>query len=590
MKANELFKVLNIDLKKRNFWVDDRTELFQEYLGGAGVGIQLLKEECPKDADPLGESNPIILSIGLFNGIYPLGSKMVAMFKSPLTGNLGETHSGGRCAVSLRMVGYGAVVIKGKSDIPIYLVINNEGVKFRDASALWGLNNSLTVGRIIREVEGDLGVRSIMRIGKAGEKLVRYADVMTETYRHFGRLGLGAVFGSKMLKAIQISGRNSFSFKSPKIYREFYDGLFKQFTTSPVMKKYHELGTAMNVLSLNQSKALPTKNLLVEKFEGAEALSGESLVKNYLGKRIACAHCPVACVHIANLRDPYENEPYFFKTKPIGYDYELIYSVGSMLDIRSPEGFLKLVDKIEALGVDVMSMGVCLAWATEAMEKGLITKTDTQGIELKWGDANAYLKAIEQTITQSNDFFKTLAQGTRVASKKYGGEEFALNFGGNEMPGYHTGMAGHLGFLVSARHSHLDGAGYSMDIKNAALNKKVNPVETAKYLFEEESWRQILSSLVVCYFARNIYTPETVVKGLEVLDIKFSAEQLKSLGEKILREKNAFKIREGFSFSPDYLKIPKRILEAETIGGKIKEADILEGIKKFQELLNLPTN
>lgn len=585
MKANELSKVLHVDLNKKNFWVEERSDLFQEYLGGAGVGIQLLKEECPKDANPLGENNPIILSVGLFNGIFPLGSKMVAMFKSPLTGNLGETHAGGRCGVSLRMVGLGAVIIKGKSDIPIYLVINNDGVKFRDASALWGLNNSLTVGRIIREVEGDLGVRTIMRIGKAGEKLVRYANVMTETYRHFGRLGLGAVFGSKLLKAIQISGKNSFSFKSPKAYRDFYDGLFKQFTTSPLMKKYHEIGTAMNVLSLNQSKSLPTKNLLLNRFEGAENLSGEALVKNYLGKRVACAHCPVACIHIANLRDPYENEPYFYKTKPIGYDYELIYSVGSMLDIRSPESFLKLVDKIEALGVDVMSMGVCLAWATEAMEKGLITKADTGGLELKWGDANSYLKAIEQTVSQPNDFFKTLGQGTRVASKKYGGEEFALNFGGNEMPGYHTGMAGHLGFLVSARHSHLDGAGYSLDIKNAALNKAPNPTEAAKYLFEEESWRQILSSLVVCYFARNIYTPELVVKGLEILEIQRSADQLKKLGEKILREKNAFKIREGFSFNKEFLSIPKRILETESALGFVKEDDIREGIKVFKELL-----
>ncbi|MDD1766810.1 MAG: hypothetical protein LUQ00_02710, partial [Candidatus Methanomethyliaceae archaeon] len=357
--------MLYIDLSRRRHWTEQRPELFEEFLGGTGVGIKLLSEECPPGADPLGPDNPIVFSIGYFDGVFPLGSKAIAMFKSPLTGNLGESHAGGRFAVAQRMAGYGAIVIKGRSEGPVYLVITNDDVKIRDASTLWEISSS-AVGRIIRENEAGAGLRSIVRIGKAGERLVSYAGVVTETYRHFGRLGLGTVFGSKRLKALMISGRDSLTFKNPRLYRELYDELFKTVTKSALMKKYHELGTPMNVLPLNATKTLPTKNLQSAQFEGAETLSGEAILEKYLGRRTACAHCPVSCIHIAALRVPYESEPYFYKTKMISYDYEPIYALGAMLDIRSVEGFLKLMDVVEELGLDAMSTGVVLSWATEA--------------------------------------------------------------------------------------------------------------------------------------------------------------------------------------------------------------------------------
>jgi aldehyde:ferredoxin oxidoreductase len=584
--ANDFSKVLYIDLKRRSSIVKDRKDIFDKYLGGSGVAIQLLKEECPQGADPLGEDNPIILATGLFNAVYPLGSKMVAMFKSPLTGNLGESHAGGRSGVALRMAGYGAIVIKGKSDMPVYLYVDNSGVKIKDASALWGLSNSYTVGRILREAEPGLGNRAIMRIGKAGEMMVRYASIMTETFRHFGRLGLGAVFGSKLLKAIIIAGKDSFTLPNTKSYRELYDDLYKQFTTSPLMKKYHDIGTPVNVLHLQEMKSIPTKNLQLTQFEGAEELSGESLVKNFLGRRAACTHCPVSCIHIANLRESYENDPYFFKTKPICYDYEPIFSLAAMLDIRKPEPFLKLMDEIEKVGVDVMSMGVILAWATEAFDTKLITTADTDGLELKWGDATTYIKAVHKTLEQKNPFYQALAKGSAVAAKKYGGVEFAMNYGGNEMPGYHTGLAASLGFLVGARHSHLDGAGYSLDLKLAAKKQMATPEAAAKYLYEEESWRQILSSLVVCFFARNIYSPELTSKCLSVIGREITPDELKKIGAQILKAKNDFKIREGFSFAPEKLLIPKRIFETPVNAGLIKEEDMRKGVELFVAMVN----
>jgi aldehyde:ferredoxin oxidoreductase len=255
MDAGTLSKILYVDLGRKRSWVEEKPQLFEDTLGGTGVGIRLLLEECPQGANPLGPENPIIFSIGYLNAIFPLGSKTVAMFKSPLTGNLGESHGGGRSSVAQRMAGYGAMVIRGKSDAPVYLVIDSERVKIKDASSLWGMNSSSTVGRIIRENEVGAGSRAIMRIGKAGERLISYACVITETYRHFGRLGLGAVFGSKRLKAIMISGRASLSLKDPRLYREVYDDIFNTVTKSPLMKKYHELGTPMNVLSLNMANS-----------------------------------------------------------------------------------------------------------------------------------------------------------------------------------------------------------------------------------------------------------------------------------------------------------------------------------------------
>src|SRR5512136_2678984 len=463
-----LARVLYIDLSRRSFSTKPRPDLFEAGLGGTGAAIRLLEEECAPGTDPLGPGNPIVLTVGPLTGLYPLASKTVAMFKSPHTGNLGESHAGGRSAVAIRMAGYGAIVIRGASTTPVYLSVESEHIHFRDASALWGTHSAETTGSVLLERESGAGVRSIMRIGRAGERGVTYASVITETYRHFGRLGLGTVFGSKRLKGLVISGQRSLPVADRRAYRALYDDLFKAATQSSLMKKYHELGTAMNVLPLNALGALPTRNLQGGHFEGAEAVSGERLAAEYLGRRVACAHCPVACIHLAAVRFPYPKEPYFYKTSMIGYDHEPIFAVGSMLGGTDVKGMFQLIDEAEVQGLDVMSMGVSLAWATEALQQGLISTKETDGLALAWGDYPVYIAAVEKIVNQPNEFYRALARGADHAAAIYGGADFALTFGGNEMPGYHTGPACHLGWLTGARHSHLDSAGYSLDQKAAA--------------------------------------------------------------------------------------------------------------------------
>jgi len=577
LENDALSRILYIDLTRRRSWVEDRPELFESGLGGTGVGIQLLNEECPKGADPLGVENPIIFAVGPLTGLFPMASKTVAIFKSPHTGNLGESHSGGRSANAIRLAGYGAVVIRGASESPIYLAIHGDDVRFRDASALWGMHSCFTVGRIIREREPGAGIRTIMRIGRAGERMVSYSCVTMETYRHFGRLGLGAVFGSKKLKAILFSGKHSVPVKNKREYIKIYDRIFQSAIEKPT-KKYRELGTSENILPLNELGGLPTRNLKQSRFENAGNISGEKFAQDYLGRRIACTHCPAGCIHLAALRQPYKDEPYFYKTSMMSYDYEPIYALGSMLGISEIPDLLKLLEVVENYAIDAMSTGVILAWATEAMEKQLVSKKETAGVALNWGNYVSYIQAVENIVEGTTDFYKALGKGLDYATEKYGGSDFALTFGGNEMAGYHTGPATHIGSLVGARHSHLDNGGYSIDQK-VLLSQTLTPEDLAGMLMKDEQSRQILSSLVVCFFARGVYTPQIIVEALKMAGFEFTEDKLNQLGVKILSEKYKFKFREGFN--PEKLRIPKRIMDTVSPVGNLDEKFIRDTIKSY---------
>lgn len=565
IKTDPLKRVLYIDLTKKKFWVEERADLFERFIGGAGVAIKLLEENCDKDTEPLSPENPIIFAVGALNGLFPIASKTVAMFKSPHTGNLGESHAGGRSAIAIRMAGYGAIVIKGRSERPCYIAIHGDKVFFRDATTIWGLEES--AGRIIRAREPGAGLRTIMRIGPAGEKLVSFACVTLETYRHFGRLGLGAVFGSKNLKALLISGKRDLPVTDFKEYKNLYSELLRELSESEKMKKYHELGTPANVLPLSFSKGIPIKNLLTNELPGIENISGEAFAEKHLGRRVACAHCPVACIHLAALRKPYEDEPYFYRTVYLSYDYELIYSLGSMLAITSPESVLKLIEVVEDMGLDAISTGVILAWITEAFQRGLINEKHTEGLIPEWGKADVYCELVRKIVYGENEFYKDIARGVDFASSKYGGKDFALTYGKNEMPGYHTGVAAHLGYLFGARHSHLDSAGYAID--KEAMTKQLTLEQLVEKILNEEQWRQILSSLVICFFGREIYTPQVVIRCLKLAGFDLTEEEILRIGKEIYKNKYRFKIKCGFDI--ENLTLPERVFETPSSTGLINK-------------------
>jgi aldehyde:ferredoxin oxidoreductase len=266
----------------------------------------------------------------------------------------------------------------------------------------------------------------------------------------------------------------------------------------------------------------------------------------------------------------------------VAYDYELVYALGTMIGISDSEEILKLIDVVEKYCLDAMSTGVVLAWATEMLEKKMITLNETDGLDFKWGNTQEYKMAVEKIVNQPNEFYKALARGVSYASSKYGGKEFALAFGKNEMAGYHTGPAAYLGFLLGARHSHLDNAGYSID-QTDMLNKNPTPEEVFDKLIQEESFRQILSSIAICFFARGIYNTDTVLKSLAVMGIEKTPEQIIAIGREIYLNKYKFKIREGFSF--DKLEIPSRIAETPDPTNKISLDYIMKGIAYAKKVI-----
>ena len=573
MIGRNYIKVLYIDLTTRKLKIERRDDLV-EYIGGSGVAVKLFSELMKTDEDPLSENQPIILSIGPMNTIFPVVTKTAALFRSPLTGNLGESHVGGRLAMAMRFAGYDAIVITGKAKSPVYLAITEGSIDIKDAGFLWGEMVERT-GKVLRDRESSIGSgkRSIIRIGRAGERLIRFAGVNVDSYRHFGRLGLGAVFGSKLLKAIVIGGARSYPIVKPKEYRKVYEKILKIAMESGAMKKYHEIGTPVNVVPLSEAGGLPTRNLTSTTFELAESVDGVSFAEELLLRKLSCSGCPTGCIHIGLLRIEY-GPGYKTKFTGVSYDYELIFALGSMIGVGDKTDILKLIDAVEEYGLDAMSSGVILAWITEMAKKGYLDK-ETLGVDVDFGDTGAYLELLDRFIDRPNEFYHDVGMGLSYLAEKYGGVDFAMVLGGHEMTGYHTGYGSMIGQSVGARHSHLDNAGYSLDQSMKELDKK----GMVKGLIKEEIDRCMLTSLHICLFARKIYgDKELVCEALSTIGIDTTPEELTKKGENIWRLKNKLKKDLGFDFNE--LKFPRRFFETPSMNGPLNE-------DTAREILNL---
>lgn len=573
-----LTNVLYIDLTSQSYHIENRKDLYEKYLGGAGVATNLMLEEYKEGTGPLDPEMPVILSTGPLSGVYPTCTKTVALFRSPLNGELGESYAGGHLAMSLRYSGYETIVIKGASRYPVYVAIHDDRVTFRDASSIWHLSSAIDVGKILRGVEPGAGRRSIIRIGPAGERGITYASVNVDTYRHFGRLGLGTVFGAKKLKALLISGNREIKSPEHNAYKKTCSMLYDTIVKTGLTEKYHDLGTSENILVLNELKGLPTRNLQATSIEGVENISGENFAEKYLIRRVSCAGCPIGCVHVAMLKRPF-SKAHEYETLNISYDFELIYALGSNLGVTDPEAVLELIDACEKAGVDIITMGVVLAWVTEMLERGKISTEDTMGLSLSWGDKASYLRAIDLVVRAPNEFYAALGKGVDYASKKYGGEDFAIRLGGLEIPGYHTGLGNTLGLTVGSRHSHLDSAGYSVDQK--AFNQPISDEKIVDYIIDEENRRNVLNCMVTCLFARNVYTYENVILALKGIGIDRTEDELKQLGEDIFRKKYELKKKFGYRFED--ISIPKRFFETATATGKLEEGRVRKALAMYRE-------
>lgn len=561
MLNNSKPRVLEIDLESESVWVNERPDL-QHCLGGNGLAAALMAEKVACEKDAFWPGQPVVMAIGPLTTLYPVVTKVVTMFRSPLTGELGESHAGMRLGMSMRFAGYDAIVISGRAKRPVYLVVNSRGVKVKPAGPLWGMTIE-EVGRILREVEGCEGHRSCLRIGVAGEKLVRFAGVNVDTYRHFGRLGLGAVFGSKLLKAVVVQGDLlEFPIRLPKEYPRIYREIYKRVTETSLMEKYHGLGTAGNVLILNELNALPTRNLQDSRFEGVEEISGEAFAAHNLLRKEACAGCPVGCIHLALYRKAF-GPGQDYEYSQIGYDHELLYALGSLLGLTSRQDILALIQAVELAGLDALSTGVALAWATEAFSRGMLSEAEL-GCRPEFGQVQGYQEMIQALLEQANQFYRTLALGTEEAAESYGGKDFALTLGRNEVAGYHTGYANLVGQALGARHSHLDNAGYSLDQErgNLSLDKQ------AEKLLLEEVERGVLTSLCICLFARKAYDFPLVERALKAVGLNWDQKKLYRLGRDTYLLKR--EIKEKLGFRQNQVRFPRRFFETPSLNGMLE--------------------
>jgi aldehyde:ferredoxin oxidoreductase len=562
------FRILTFDLvagKGKIVTIDGRdTEA-----GGSGLAALLFDKYGHLDKPWDDPEQPLIFTIGPLTGYFPLMSKTVCGFKSPYHDQYGESHAGGRSALSLRFADLDGLVVTGKAKRLSCLLIGSRHLELMDVHYMRGIDLQRS-GKMLRKMIGGAGHRSILRIGPAGENLSAYACITVDTYRHFGRLGGGAVMGSKNLKAIAIQGDGVFDLPEGEEYAELFEDVHKQLTTTDMMDKYHNLGTPVNVAVLNGLKALPIKNMQQTTDPNIKGITGETFADDTLLRNTACAGCPVGCIHIGFVREKFM-EPNQYLYRQVSYDHEPIFATGSMLGMTNAFRVLSLIDMVEKMGLDVMSAGVALAWATEALDKKIISEKETL-VPLKFDEAEGYKEAIQHLGLGSNDFYRLLAQGTMKAAEQYGGEDFACVLG-QEMGGYATGEVFFTSQALGFRHSHLDSGGYSYDQKHEDKNVE----KAVDFLLRDEQGRVFLTSMVACLFARAVYKDELLADCLNSLGYRTLADNMDQVAQNV--QKLRWRLRLGTGFDPEAVKIPKRFTEITTWKGTI-DKKYLSNLKK----------
>jgi len=538
--------------------------------GGSGLAALLFGKYGHPTLPWDDAAQPLIFAIGPLTGYFPLMSKMVCSFKSNYHNEYTESHAGGRAALALRFTDLDGLVITGQAKKLSCLFVGSHRLELKEATFLRGVDAD-SAGKLIRRMfpEGS-GHRSILRIGPAGEGRLAMAAINVDTYRHFGRMGGGAIMGAKNLKGIVIHGDGDFLAPEDKAYRLKYREVYDKVTSTEMMRKYHNLGTAANLESLNDIASLPWRNLQQTADPAIGRITGETFASETLLRNGACAGCPVGCIHIGFIREKMalDNRYHYHQ---VAYDYEPIFAAGTMLGVTNTFDVLRILEVMEKTGLDAMSAGVALAWATEATELGLIGLKETL-VHLRFGDALAYQQAANHLGCSSTDFYRLLGQGTLRAAAVYGGSEFACVLG-QEMAGYATGELFFAAQTLGFRHSHLDTGAYSYDQKNRDqdMHKAVD------FLMADEPGRAFLTSMVGCLFARSVYTEEELAECLAIVGFTELAGSIPATAENIRRLR--WQVRADTGFAPENFSIPKRFSQVKTWKGPI-DAGYLDKLKE----------
>jgi aldehyde:ferredoxin oxidoreductase len=525
-------------------WVPLPEDVLRRFIGGVGLATYLMHRESEAGVDPLAAEAVLIFCLSPLVGT-PLttSAKFAVVAKSPLTDRLNDALSSSHFAIAAKKAGCDALVITGKCPHPSLLVIDDGRVRLLPAHDLWGL----PVAKSSTRLGAQLGPRFHMAvIGPAGENLVRYATISHEN-RHAGRGGLGAVMGSKRLKAVAVAGSQRVGVADPAVVVAAAKDLSKR-SFGPATAKYRELGTVANLLTFNRLAALPTRNFQQGTFEEAAALSGEKLNAAHQMARRSCAACTIGCEHI-----------YAAAGSEVRLEYESLFALGSLCGIGDPQVVLQAAQMCDELGLDTISAGATVAFAMECGQRGLLADP-----ELRFGNAELLLTLLPQ-ISRREGLGNLLAEGTRRAAREIGGEapDFAPHVKGLELPGYEPRalqtMA--LGFAVGSRGAdHNRSGAYEVDFSSRADRLQGSP-EAARLAVETEDRAALLDSLVLCKFLRGVFTDlyaESAELLTRVTGWDVTAKELQKTARRIVTAKKLYNLREGWTPAEDTL--PRRFL------------------------------
>ncbi|MGI6065753.1 MAG: aldehyde ferredoxin oxidoreductase family protein [Bacillota bacterium] len=433
--------ILHVDLTKEEVFVEHPSEEFyRTYLGGPGIGLYYLLKEKVKDVDPLGPENVMIFAPGLLTGTQsPCVPRFTVCSKSPLTGALGKSEAGGYWAPQLKRAGFDALVIRGKAARPVFLWIKGGKAEIRSAEHIWGKDTG-TTQEMIRSELNDKRIQ-IAQIGPGGENLVRYACIANDLSHFNGRNGLGAVMGSKNLKAIAVLGSGQIPVHDSEKIKKIFKWTAQETKTNPLSISLHEHGTPLGIGGNNAAGVLPTNNWQTGVFPSAGEIGADKL-EEYLVEKGGCFACPIRCKRVVEINDDR------VKVDPIygGPEYETLVTLGSNCGIADIKIVCKANELCNRLGIDTISAGMAISFAMQCYENGLITKEDTGGLDLKFGNEDAVLTLLEQ-IALRKGFGSMLAEGSKAAAEKIGqgSSEYLVETKGQEVPAHDPRVKSGLG-------------------------------------------------------------------------------------------------------------------------------------------------
>ena len=558
-------KILRVDLSKGEISEDCfGEEVLKKYLGGNALGAKIIFDELDPAVLPLDPGNLLIFMTGPLTGTAcPSCGRYCVCTRSPLTNIWAEAHAAGYWGPELKFAGFDGIIIKGRSEKPVYLWINDGKCELRDASALWG-KDSYETEHALRENPEDAKIK-VACIGQAGERLVRISSIMNDLGRAAGRCGVGAVMGSKNLKAIAVRGTKMMVFPAAKEaqLKEYLRKIYVSIRSHPTVQIYTSYGTDGIMSMMHEYGDVPIKYFTRGEWaEGVKKLCGETMSKTILHKQYACYRCIVACgreIKISNGK--------YAGLMGAGPEYETCASLGMLCMNDDLEAVSKANDLCNRYGLDTISTGNAIAFAMECYEKGLVTKEQI-GIDLTWGNADAIVEMVDK-IGKREGFGALLGEGVRIASKEIGkgAEDFAIHVKGLEVPMHDPRAFKGMGLQYATSHRgacHLRGMFYHIEqgerVPDLGIHKRYERFtvdDKAEPVIAQQNWHDALDALIMCKFA--IMAPASVLAMLQmVTGWDYKLPDLIRAGERAYNLKRLINTRYGMTAKDDVL--PKRLL------------------------------